>query len=134
MPPYEARRPAGSFRSSLRSNPRYDAREPLDDGDSGPGSDVTESEWGSEARQSRAAPIASAEAPRRRDAEERHEERPVTAKEQDDQRVSREMLHEEEELTGWAVTKRCVSATCVERAETHLSRRRTDNPTGDPKM
>ena len=45
MPPYEARRPAGSFRSSLRSNPRYDEREPLDDGDSGPGSDVTESEW-----------------------------------------------------------------------------------------
>ena len=42
MPRYDAR-PAGSFRSSLRSDPRYDVREPPDDGDSGPGSDVTES-------------------------------------------------------------------------------------------
>ena len=130
MPPYEARRPAGSFRSSLRSNPRYDEREPLDDGDSGPGSDVTGSEWGFEARHLRATPVEPAEAPRRRDAEDRYDERPVTAKEQYNQRVSRETLPQEEELTGWALTKKCVSATCVERAEIHLFSTRTDDPTG----
>ena len=30
MPRYDAPRPAGSFRSSLRSDPRYDEREPLE--------------------------------------------------------------------------------------------------------
>lgn len=130
MPRYDAPRPAGSFRSSLRSDPRYDEREPLDDGDSDPGSDVTQSEWGIEARQLRATPDEPAGAPRRRDAEERYDERPVTAKEQYDQRVSREMLPEEEELTGWALTKKCVPATCVERAAIRFSRRRTDDPTG----
>ena len=121
MPRYDAPRPAGSFRSSLRSDPRYDERGPLDDGDSDPGSDVTQSEWGIEARHLRATPDESAEAPRRRDAEERYDERPVTAKEQYDQRVSREVLPEEEELTGWALMKKCVPATCVERAAIRFS-------------
>ncbi len=121
MPRYDAPRPAGSFRSSLRSDPRYDEREPLDDGDSDPGSDVTQSEWGIEARHLRATPDEPAGEPRRRDAEERYDERPVTAKEQYDQRVSRETLPEEEELTGLALMKKCVPATCVERAAIRFS-------------
>lgn len=130
MPRYDAR-PAGSFRSSLRSDPRYDGREPLDDGDSGPGSDVTESEWGIEARHLRDTANEPAEAPRRRDEQERYDERPVTAKEQYDRRVSRETLPEDEELTGWALTKKCVPATCrTTPAGIPSSRRRTDDPTG----
>jgi len=130
MPRYDAR-PAGSFRSSLRSDPRYDVREPPDDGDSGPGSDVTESEWGIEARRLRDTANEPTEAPRRRDEEERYDERPVTAKEQYDGRVSRETLPEDEELTGWALTKKCVPATCRRRwQDSPSSRRRTDDPTG----
>ena len=130
MPPYEARRPAGSFRSSLRSNPRYDEREPLDDGDSGPGSDVTESEWGFEARHLRATPVEPAEAPRRRVGGARARARRGRARAQYPAGGGRYPLPQEEELTGWALTKKCVSATCVERAEIHLFSTRTDDPTG----
>jgi hypothetical protein len=134
MPRYDAR-PAGSFRSSLRSDPRYDVREPPDDGDSGPGSDVTESEWGIEARRLRDTANEPTEAPRRRDEEERYDERPVTAKEQYDRRVSRETLPEDEELTGWALTKKCVPATCrTTLAGFSIFSTPNGRSNGDPKM
>ena len=134
MPRYDAR-PAGSFRSSLRSDPRYDVREPPDDGDSGPGSDVTESEWGIEARHLCDTANEPTEAPRRRDEEERYDERPVTAKEQYDRRVSRETLPEDEELTGWALTKKCVPATCrTTLAGFSIFSTPNGRSNGDPKM
>ena len=92
MPRYDAPRPAGSFRSSLRSDPRYDEREPLDDGDSDPGSDVTQSEWGIEARHLRDTANEPTEAPRRRDEEERYENEILSSQFLENEKEDFEML------------------------------------------
>ena len=112
MPPYSDRRPAGSFRSSMRSVPRYDDPEP--DELSGPGSDVTESEWGIEAGQFEATPNDRVKTPARWREETQWrddppQDDPPTARQQFEKQHSRLNQEPQEELTGWAALKRCAN-------------------------